>query len=58
MNRGSRGDFSEDELLAVVRKVLSGEGPGVLVGPGDDAAVLEPGRGLTVATTDGIIRKV
>jgi len=58
VNPGSRGDFSEDELLAVVRKVLSGEGPGVLVGPGDDAAVLEPGRGLTVATTDMLVEGV
>src|SRR5437867_12251446 len=49
---------SEDELLAVIRKVLSGEGPGVVVGPGDDAAVVEPGHGLTVTTTDMLVEGV
>ncbi|MFN2544265.1 MAG: thiamine-phosphate kinase [Actinomycetota bacterium] len=54
-----RGEgFTEDELVGVIRKVLSGEGPGVIVGPGDDAAVLESGRGLTVATTDMLVEDV
>jgi thiamine-monophosphate kinase len=55
---GPQGGFTEDELLAIIRKVLSGEGPGVLVGPGDDAAVLAQGRGQTVATTDMLVEGV
>ena len=50
--------FTEDELLAVIRKVLSGDGPGVVVGPGDDAAVLETGRGFAVATADMLVEGV
>src|SRR5207237_8045614 len=52
------GGFTEDALVAVIRKVLSGEGPGVVVGPGDDAAVVEPGRGFTIATTDMLVEGV
>jgi thiamine-monophosphate kinase len=48
----------EDELVAVIRKVLSGGGPGVLVGPGDDAAVVAPPRGATVLTTDMLVEGV
>ena len=55
MNRRATGDFSEDELLAALRKVLSGEGPGVVVGPGDDAAVLAAPDGRVVATTDVLV---
>src|SRR5437763_7052745 len=55
---GRSGGFTEDELLATIRKVLSGEGPGVLVGPGDDAAVLAPGSGESVATTDMLVEDV
>src|SRR5438093_13699987 len=59
-NGGARGDrrLTEDELVAVIRKVLSGEGPGVVVGPGDDAAVVESGRGLSVLTTDMLVEDV
>ena len=56
--RGETGSFTEDELLAVIRKVLSGEGPGVVVGPGDDAAVIETGKGHAVATADLLIEYV
>lgn len=49
---------SEDELVAVIRKVLSGAGPGVLVGPGDDAAVVESPRGASVMTTDMLVEGV
>jgi len=59
-NGGARGDrrLTEDELVSVIRKVLSGEGPGVLVGPGDDAAVVESGRGDSVLTTDMLVEEV
>jgi hypothetical protein len=33
-------DLSEDELIDAIRRVLSGAGPEVLVGPGDDAAIV------------------
>jgi len=58
MAGSNRSGFSEDELLASIRKVLSGEGPGVVVGPGDDAAVLERGPGHSVATADMLVEGV
>ena len=57
-SRGETRSFGEDDLIAVIRKVLSGEGPGVVVGPGDDAAVVERGRGDNVATTDLLLENV
>src|SRR5688500_16852551 len=36
--------LTEDELVRAIRKVLSGEAPGVVVSVGDDAAVVEPGE--------------
>src|SRR5437660_322534 len=42
---------TEDELLAAIGKVLSGAGPEVVVGPGDDAAILRSWPGQTVLTT-------
>jgi thiamine-monophosphate kinase len=50
--------MGEDELVAVIRKVLSGGGPGVLVGPGDDAAVVASPRGTIVLTTDMLVEGV
>jgi thiamine-monophosphate kinase len=51
-------DVTEDELLAAIRKVLSGAGPEVRVGPGDDAAVLAPSAGELVVTTDVLVEGV
>jgi len=48
-------DLSEDELIAAIGRVLSGSGPEVLVGPGDDAAVVRPGSGELVLTTDAMV---
>ncbi|MDP9329810.1 MAG: thiamine-phosphate kinase [Actinomycetota bacterium] len=48
-------DVSEEELLAAIQKVLSGSGPEVVVGVGDDAAVLIPGTGQLVITTDAMV---
>jgi len=45
-------ELSEDELVKAVARLLSGDEPGVVVGPGDDAAVVEPGAGQLVLTTD------
>src|SRR5437763_1569095 len=50
--------IGEDKLVAVIRKVLSGGGPGVVVGPGDDAAVVDPPRGASVLTTDLLVEGV
>lgn len=51
-------DLSEDELTAVIRRVLSGTGPEVVIGPGDDAAVVRTGPGELVLTTDALIEGV
>ena len=51
-------DLTEDQLIAAVNRVLSGAGPGVVVGPGDDAAVVSPGSGELVLTTDSMIEGV
>jgi len=51
-------ELTEDQLIAAIRKVLSGEFPGVQVGIGDDAAVVEAGTGSTVLTTDMLIEGV
>jgi thiamine-monophosphate kinase len=53
-----RMELTEDELVAAVSKVLSGAAPGVLLGVGDDAALVEPGRGSMVLTTDMLLEGV
>jgi thiamine-monophosphate kinase len=45
-------DLSEDQLIEAISRLLSGGEPGVVVGIGDDAAVVEPGSGSLVLTTD------
>jgi thiamine-monophosphate kinase len=51
-------DLSEDELIVAIRRVVSGAGPEVVVGPGDDAAVLAASSGEIVLTTDAMIEGV
>jgi thiamine-monophosphate kinase len=51
-------ELNEDELVAAIRKVLSGESPGVIVGLGDDAAVVEAGAGSQVLTSDMLVEGV
>jgi thiamine-monophosphate kinase len=51
-------DLSEDELVAAISRVLSGTDPSVVVGIGDDAAVLEPTTGQLVLTTDLLVEGV
>jgi thiamine-monophosphate kinase len=48
-------DLTEDELLAAIRRVLDEPGDGVVVGVGDDAAVVRAGSGDVVLTTDGLV---
>ncbi|MGE5459659.1 MAG: thiamine-phosphate kinase, partial [Solirubrobacterales bacterium] len=51
-------ELTEDELVEAIRRVLSGDQPGVVLGLGDDAAIVEPGSGETVLTTDMLIEGV
>jgi len=48
-------DVSEDSLLDEIFPLLAG-GPAVIVGPGDDTAVLETPDGSVIATTDAMVR--
>ena len=48
-------DIGEDELLSTIFPVLPG-GPRVLIGPGDDAALLSTPGGSVLATTDAMVR--
>jgi thiamine-monophosphate kinase len=49
---------SEDELLRTIRRLLSGNPPGVVLGPGDDAALVELRPWLTVLTVDMLVEGV
>ena len=51
-------ELSEDELIAAITRVLSGAGPEVVIGPGDDAAVLAAPSGQLVLTADALIEGV
>lgn len=48
-------DTTEDQLLAAIARVLSDDAPDVVVGVGDDAAVVRPGDGDVVLTTDALV---
>jgi thiamine-monophosphate kinase len=50
--------FSEDELVAAILRVLSGDAPGVRLGPGDDAALVDPARHLGILTVDMLVEGV
>jgi len=50
--------FTEDELVAAVRTILAEDVPGVRLGLGDDAALVEPGPHLVVLTADQLIESV
>ncbi|MFM7718861.1 MAG: thiamine-phosphate kinase [Actinomycetota bacterium] len=51
-------ELSEDELVEAVARVLSGDAPGVVQGIGDDAALVAPGIGQGVLTTDVLVEDV
>jgi thiamine-monophosphate kinase len=51
-------DLTEDELIAVITRLLSGDTPGVVVGVGDDAGVLATSVGQPVLTTDLLLEGV
>jgi thiamine-monophosphate kinase len=54
---GTLGATGEDELVAAIIGRLPGA-PGVLLGPGDDAAVVAADDGRVVATTDVLVEGV
>lgn len=57
--RGRRRiELSEDGLIEAIARLLSGHEPGVVIGVGDDAAVLEPGGGQIVLTTDLLVEGI
>jgi thiamine-monophosphate kinase len=51
-------ELSELDLVRGIRRVLSGDAPGVVVAVGDDAAVVEPGRHHGVLTADMLVEGV
>jgi thiamine-monophosphate kinase len=51
-------DLTEDELIEALARVIESPDPNVVVGPGDDAAVLEPAIGQQVLTTDLLVEHV
>lgn len=51
-------DLSEDELIAAIELVLGGDAPGVVLGIGDDAAIVEPGTGELALTSDVLVEEV
>jgi thiamine-monophosphate kinase len=51
-------DLTEDQLIAAIRRVLSISAPEVVVGSGDDAAVVTTGSGELVLTTDALVEGV
>jgi len=53
--RHTLGDVGEDGLLSVIFPLLPG-GPGMLIGPGDDTALLATPGGSVLATTDAMVR--
>ncbi len=53
-----RMELSEDELIAAISRVVSVDDPSIVVGLGDDAAVLAPTGGQLVLTTDLLVEGV
>jgi len=54
-NEPTLGEIGEDGLLSVIFPLLPG-GAGVIVGPGDDAALLATPDGSVLVTTDAMVR--
>jgi thiamine-monophosphate kinase len=51
-------ELSEDQLVAALRRMLSGDAPGVVIGVGDDAAVVEAAAADQIMTTDMLVEGV
>lgn len=54
-NEPTLGEIGEDGLLSIIFPLLP-DGPGVLLGPGDDAALLSTPDGSVLVTTDAMVR--
>ena len=50
--------FTEDELIEVIRRLLAEDAPGVSLGLGDDAALVEMGLNLGILTADMLVEGV
>jgi len=50
--------FTEDEVVTAIRRLLTAESPGVTLGVGDDAALVEFGEHVGVLTTDMLVEGV
>jgi thiamine-monophosphate kinase len=50
--------FTEDELIGAIRRLLAEDMPGVVLGVGDDAALVEMGSHLGILTTDMLVEGV
>jgi thiamine-monophosphate kinase len=50
--------FTEDELVEEIRRLLAEEMPGVTLGPGDDAALVEMGSHLGILTADMLVEGI
>jgi thiamine-monophosphate kinase len=55
VERTNAVDMSEDDLLDAIARLLSDHSPDVVVGIGDDAAVVRPASGDLVLTTDALV---
>ncbi len=50
--------MGELALIERIRELIGGPGPGTRIGIGDDGAVLEPSKGLTIFTCDAFVEGV
>ncbi|HEY3211507.1 MAG TPA: thiamine-phosphate kinase [Actinomycetota bacterium] len=50
--------FSEDELIEVIRRLLAEDMPGVALGLGDDAALVEMGSHTAILTADMLVEGI
>jgi thiamine-monophosphate kinase len=50
--------FTEDELIEVIRRLLAEDMPGVKLGLGDDAALVEMGSHLGILTADMLVEGI
>src|SRR5436309_13138939 len=58
MRREAKSAFTEDEIVGVMRTILGGPAPGVQLGPGDDAALVDLGRHTGILTADMLVEGV
>jgi thiamine-monophosphate kinase len=50
--------FTEDELIEVIRRLLAEDAPGVRLGLGDDAALVDMGSHLGILTADMLVEGI